>query len=623
MRYLFTEFCHVAAIAWLLSIVFEGVGLGQKPPAVANLAGLAPELAAKKLYVAAVEAELAGRGQERNVLLRQAVGFVSDYGPARWRLGELRDGDVWRTVDDVADRWALDGRLVEYEARRNAATDDLPNNLALARWAKKSALFVEAAVHWRRVLRDQADNEEAARSLGLKKLNGRWLPHEEYKAGAAEVRRAKRAAKFWKPQLASIRRDLMSLDADERALGLASLRAITERDALPTLQAEFSLADPREPFREVDENAATFKRDKTWNLEYVALLSRWPEVEATKALVREAVLSPIEDVRLAAADELSNRPAHHYVPRLLAGMVAPIDARITITLDGAGRVFYRRTFFREGPLADAVATYDDFYQNFVAVPVFFADGYVEDTVIERPVPRAQVNALAGEATAVRAAVETANWNIERMNTRIVEAAHRATGVDLPVDATEWWSWWQDYNELYVPAMKPLYERTYANYYAPYPVAGYHYPVSCFAAGTRVMTKVGSRPIETIRVGDSVLAQDPATGELAFKAVLDRTTRPPEELLAITLGQQAILVTRGHPFWVDGENWQMAKHLRVGDRLHTTAGPTPITEIVEEAPAKTYNLVVDDWHNYFVGDRRVLVHDNTPQRATVMRLPGVR
>jgi hypothetical protein len=120
----------------------------------------------------------------------------------------------------------------------------------------------------------------------------------------------------------------------------------------------------------------------------------------------------------------------------------------------------------------------------------------------------------------------------------------------------------------------------------------------------------------------VLAENPESGELAFKAVLDRTTRPPAPLLEISLGQQKIRVTPGHPFWVAGENWQMAKHLRRGDRLHTIAGPAPITEIAESAPAATYNLVVDNWHNYFVSDRRVLVHDNAPQRPTIMRLPGV-
>lgn len=610
----------VTAVAVFALIARSGLA---QAPAVPNLVGLAPEVAAAKLYTAAVEAELAGNGPERNLLLRQALRFSPDLAPARWRLGELRDGDAWRTIDDAAARWAVDPRLFEYETRRNAATDDLANNLALARWAKKSALANEAAVHWRRVLRDDRGNEEAARSLGLRKLNGRYYPHDDYKVAAANVRRAKQAAKDWAPKLAAIRRDLASPVIAERNRGLAELRAITDRDALATLQAEFSIADPREPFRTVDETAATFARDKAWNLEYVALLARWPEVAATNALVREAVLSPVEDVRLAAADVLAERPAHHYVPRLLAGLVAPIDARITLTLDGRGRVFYRRTFFREGPLADAVATYDDFYQNFVVAPVFYADGYVEDVVFEEPVPRSQVTALASNAVAVRAAVKRSNAQIERMNSRIVAAASRATGVDLPVDAATWWSWWQEYNELYVPAVKPLYERTYANYYAPYPVAGYYYPVSCFAAGTTVMTKVGARPIETIRVGDSVLAQNAETGELAFKAVLDRTTRPAAPLLSIGLGQQTIRVTRGHPFWVVGENWQMAKHLRPGDRLHTVAGPIPITEITESAPAATYNLVVDDWHNYFVSDRRVLVHDNAPQRPTVMRLPGVR
>lgn len=610
------------AVTVVAAVALIARGGSAQVPVVPNVVGLAPEVAAEKLYAAAVEAELAGNGPERNILLRQAVRFSPDFPPARWRLGELRDGDAWRTVDDAAARWARDPRLFEYETRRNAAVDDLANNLALARWAKKSALADEAVVHWRRVLRDDRGNEEAARSLGLRKLNGRYYPHDDYKVAAANVRRAKQAASRWTPKVAAIRRDLASPVAAERNRGLAELRAIEDREALATLQAEFSLADPRDPFRTVDETAAAFARDRAWNLEYVALLSRWPEVAATNALVREAVLSPVKDVRLAAADVLADRPAHHYVPRLLAGLVAPIDARITLTLDGRGRVFYRRTFFREGPLADAVATYDDFYQNFVVAPVFYADGYAEDVVLEEPVPRAQVDALASNAVAVRAAVERTNAHIDRMNARIVAAASRATGVDLPADAATWWRWWQDYNELYVGAVKPLYERTYANYYVPYPVAGYYYPVSCFAPGTTVMTKVGPRPIETIRVGDSVLAQNPETGELAFKAVLDRTSRPPGPLLAIALGQQTIRVTRGHPLWIVGENWQMAKHLRLGDRLHSIAGPIPITQIAESAPAATYNLVVDDWHTYFVSDRRVLVHDNAPQRPTIARLPGV-
>ena len=50
---------------------------------------------------------------------------------------------------------------------------------------------------------------------------------------------------------------------------------------------------------------------------------------------------------------------------------------------------------------------------------------------------------------------------------------------------------------------------------------------------------------------------------------------------------------------------------------------PISQIEEAADEETYNLVVADWHNYFVGARRVLVHDNAPQQPTIRRLPGLR
>ncbi len=625
MRFVMPTLRLIAVVAaWtLVSLSAANPVSAQDVAGIANLAGQAPGVAAEKLYAAALEAEFAGNGPLSNRLLRQAIQLSPDFAPARWRLGQIRDERTWRTVDELAQRWAADPRLDEYQRRRNALRDDFAGNLALARWATRSALREEAEVHWRRVRRYQPTHSEAVKSLGLKRLNGRWLTHREYKAAAEDVQQAKRAAKSWRPRIVALRRDLESHAAADRARGLAEFRAIVDRRAIATLQDAYSLADPRDPFRPIDANAPRHKREKAWNLEYVALLGRWPEIEATNALLREAVLSPVDDVRIAAGAELARRPLHHVVPRLLAGLVAPIDARVSLSVDERGRVFYRRTFFREGPLADFVTTYDDFYQNFVAMPVYYADGFIEDVVVEQPVPGERVVSLESNAGAMSAAVALANWRIGRMNERIFATARRATLVDLPSETTDWWRWWQDFNELYVPAEKPLYERTYANYYAPYPQGGWYYPVSCFAAGTRVMTKTGPRPIESIRIGDLVLAQDPATGELAFKAVIDRTARPAAPLLAIGLGAESIRATRGHPFWVAGENWQMAKFLRQGDRLHTAAGPTPISQIAEAPPEATYNLLVADWHNYFVGDRRVLVHDNAPQQPTVMRLPGMR
>jgi hypothetical protein len=40
-------------------------------------------------------------------------------------------------------------------------------------------------------------------------------------------------------------------------------------------------------------------------------------------------------------------------------------------------------------------------------------------------------------------------------------------------------------------------------------------------------------------------------------------------------------------------------------------------------AETYNLVVADFHTYFVGQERVLTHDVTPRRPTDATVPGLR
>ena len=131
------------------------------------------------------------------------------------------------------------------------------------------------------------------------------------------------------------------------------------------------------------------------------------------------------------------------------------------------------------------------------------------------------------------------------------------------------------------------------------------------------TVTGSVGIEDVKVGDHVRAQHPFSGELAFKAVLGVTERKPSERIKIGIGSDTILATRGHPFWVCGEGWKMAKELKVGQRLHTVSGAVTVDALEELPPAKpwetsdtfSYNLIVDDFHTYFVGEQKVLVHDN--------------
>ena len=44
--------------------------------------------------------------------------------------------------------------------------------------------------------------------------------------------------------------------------------------------------------------------------------------------------------------------------------------------------------------------------------------------------------------------------------------------------------------------------------------------------------------------------------------------------------------------------------------------------LKQSSAPTFNLVVSDNHNYFVGESRVLSHDNTSRKATTVVAPGV-
>ncbi len=141
------------------------------------------------------------------------------------------------------------------------------------------------------------------------------------------------------------------------------------------------------------------------------------------------------------------------------------------------------------------------------------------------------------------------------------------------------------------------------------------PHSCFKGSTLVWTITGPRPIEGVLPGDRVLSQNPSTGELAFKMVQTVTKAKPAPMMKIAVGGEEIVSTLGHPFWVVGQRWTMAKHLQEGSLLHSVSGPVRI-ESVEEIPAATawyefsYNLQVDDFHTFFVGENQVLVHHLT-------------
>ena len=99
-------------------------------------------------------------------------------------------------------------------------------------------------------------------------------------------------------------------------------------------------------------------------------------------------------------------------------------------------------------------------------------------------------------------------------------------------------------------------------------------------------------------------------------------------MKIGLGADTITSTPTHPFWVLGEGWQMTKQLEAGKSLHALSGAIRVETIEKQAEADqlpaefAYNLIVDDFHTFFVGDQGILVHDNTPREPTAALVPGL-
>ena len=143
---------------------------------------------------------------------------------------------------------------------------------------------------------------------------------------------------------------------------------------------------------------------------------------------------------------------------------------------------------------------------------------------------------------------------------------------------------------------------------------------CFPGDTSVATPHGPVAIAKLKVGDTVLAEDPAKGKLEpekVQAVIDDGVKP---LLVLDLSDGSTLkVTSNHPFWVDGgpgldgSGWLQAGQLRPGDRLRTASGKdvTVVEVRWNVGNAVVYTLTVANDHTYYVGAAQVLVHNAQP------------
>jgi hypothetical protein len=222
-----------------------------------------------------------------------------------------------------------------------------------------------------------------------------------------------------------------------------------------------------------------------------------------------------------------------------------------------------------------------------------------------------------------ASLDATNAQIVASNEKVASILKAATGEVLPAEPIPWRTWFVDQlgfrYKLTTPDPVPTVVQNVSLDYqtAPLPVQVvqgqtivYYSRHSCFGQGTPVRTISGPRPIESIAVGDLVLSQSTKTGGLSYRPVVMAHHNPPSATFRVSLGDEAIVTSPSHRFWVAGRGWVMARDLKVGDPIRTLGDVAKVTAIESEKVQPVFNLDVADDADFFVGTAGALVHDNT-------------
>ena len=140
-------------------------------------------------------------------------------------------------------------------------------------------------------------------------------------------------------------------------------------------------------------------------------------------------------------------------------------------------------------------------------------------------------------------------------------------------------------------------------------------IASFASGTLVLTPQGRVAIETLRVGDAVIARDESTGQSGVFAVSALMSRTASEIIRLTIEDSptttsSIGVTSEHPIFVVGKGWIKAGRIAAGDILRNAdLGEVGVVAVdVDRVPGRVHNLEVSDAATYFAGPFEAWSHN---------------
>jgi len=517
----------------------------------------------------ALHREIYGLAEEKQEILQEVIAHSPDAASARWHLGYVRQGNEWIKPTDLPAR-KHDPRLDGYRHRRSQMEDTAAGHMSLANWCQRRGLDERERAHLSRVIQLEVDHPVARERLGFVRVGMDWIHRDQIEAARTAQQQRARDLAEWDSEAAKLLRRLGSRSEAQREKALADIAALDKVEQVAILELRLATHSP--------EAAAAA----------ITALGNMTGDQARDALARIAIFAVWQPTRFAAAERLGQWPVESYAPPLLAELYMPLQTEIQTAADPRGRLIYRHVFTREGQEENQQLILDTAYRRRARAggsrneSLFWAMFQMRGQMVGTQMAAMRQQAFTGE-----------------MNRRICECLTLATGENLPANPQWWWTWWDEYNESSVEG-----EKTTRISYASQEVmitdrvqrqtsgggtVGSGSPgqrSDCLVAGTLVWTEAGLRPIETISVGDMVLAQDAASGELAYKPVLRATVRPSGPLVRIEAGGETIESSGGHLFWVTGEGWVKATDMQSGAALYGMEGSTPVAKVSGQADQET-------------------------------------
>jgi len=600
----------------------------------------------------------------RAQILKSAEQDAHGHEIANWYAGKIKQQGEWVSLDAARQHASEDSRLAEYQLRRANLTDNIIGHEKLARWCKKQALTDQANVHWLHVLRLRPQHRVALHELELSWYRGQLLASDEVEGYQAKEKEFQKRKKRWRSKAARLRRDLEQGEPAERLAARKELREAREPAAVPALLDEFA------------EEGATEEQTIDRQIELMAILGSIDAPEAVDTLLGFAVRSQNDAVRYAALDELKAKPIHQYVPTLLAELKLPVEASVSIYSVG-NRIVNNYSYSQEGP---GEQEYEHSYQSSRTIPgrrfnrtptyrsqyirharkeiraardipeiyhpayrcgtgmvpahthaarrlpEIVREAYTEEkkTRVGTAISENSVYQLNKQQTGQKSQADAANVDrqiaefnqaAEIQNQQIVDVLTEVTGETLDVFPKSWWNWWRGYLDNH-PDVATAGARQQLN------AALLNQSPRGLSRGTWIWTLEGLRAVETILPGDYVLAQDPDSGELAYKVVLAIDVPRQLAVTKLDIARSSVHCASGHVVWRSGTGWRRVSKLAASDSLHGVKAELQLERSAESFSIDCYDLIVDGFHTFFVGESGILAHDATPIKPTYVALPGI-